>query len=381
MMKGWIYKIYHRDSQSRLNEFPRKCYIGQTSGTVEKRWSEHKRSCLKFKPNPGNRLKGKHADLYEVMSLIRIENFVIDELEELEAETEDELLQVLADAENRYIDEFNSIDGGWNKVRPPKKPVSRSREKSLAKIANESNVAYTSLLHRVKELGENIEEAIFHLKELANQPTKMYEYGRQRFECIAKVADSKIHNPNDIPCKSLEKRIRELKNKGELDIRFDEQKNENVYSLPESIFKSARKNPEISVITSEGDLVTGSIKGVHEKLLKRFPDIVPSGYTTVQGRLNKPNWDVQQSFGFEYPPDLMEVKSLIEDKDYKWACGKPDFKRQNSKPVVLHSRKEVFVSQTEFVETYKGLKTDLVSDRFTEGKTAEEILRYYGLEP
>ena len=76
----------------------------------------------------------------------------------------------------------------------------------------------------------------------------------------------------------------------------------------------------------------------------------------------------------------MEVKSLIEDEGYKWAVEKPDFKRQNSKPVILEWKKEIFSSQKEFSETY-GLANDLVSDHIAAGKTAEEVLSYYKLTP
>ena len=60
---------------------------------------------------------------------------------------------------------------------------------------------------------------------------------------------------------------------------------------------------------------------------------------------------------------------------------KPDFVRQDGKPVVLHETKEVFLTQTKFADAY-GLKIDAVSEMLNEkGMTAIEILRQYGLEP
>ena len=80
--------------------------------------------------------------------------------------------------------------------------------------------------------------------------------------------------------------------------------------------------------------MNGSKTKLHKELLDKYPDKVPP-YSTFISRINKPHWNIQQAFGFDYPPDLMEVKSLIEDEGYKWAVEKPDFKRQNSKPVIL----------------------------------------------
>ena len=120
------------------------------------------------------------------------------------------------------------------------------------------------------------------------------------------------------------------------------------------------------------------IVDLHKILLERFPEHVPKGYTTVQSRIKKSDWNIQQAFGFDYPPDLIEVKPLIEGQDYKWAVTKPSFNSQNSKPVVLESKKEIFSSQGEFARTY-GLAEDLVSDHLSAGKTAEEVLSYYKL--
>ena len=139
------------------------------------------------------------------------------------------------------------------------------------------------------------------------------------------------------------------------------------------------KDKNISVTTPDGDVVTGTKKALHDRLKGRFPDQIPQVYQTLVARLGKKNWTTEQAFGFEYPPDLIDVKRLIE-KGYDWVPGKPDFTRQDSKPVILHSKREVFVSQKAFSEAY-GLANDLVSDHIVSGKTAEEILEYYKLKP
>jgi hypothetical protein len=256
--------------------------------------------------------------------------------------------------------------------------VRSSTDESLVQIANKNGVVYNSLRHRVNNMNETIEEAVEHLTNLEN-PSK-YLYKRQVFDDIGKLSKSNIHNPNDINRKTLEVRIRKLKKKNKLERHFDEDESAFIYILPDSIFKEVTRRKKHSVTTPDGEVVNGPITDLHKKLVERYPDNVPVGYTTVQGRMNKPHWNIQQAFGFDYPPDLMEVKSLIEDEGYKWAVEKPDFKRQNSKPVILNSKKEIFSSQNEFSETY-GLANDLVSDHITAGKTAEEVLIYYKLKP
>ena len=63
-------------------------------------------------------------------------------------------------------------------------------------------------------------------------------------------------------------------------------------------------------------------------------------------------------------------------REYKWAVEKPNFIRQNGKPVIMHSDKEIFATQEEFCEAYN-FKSDLVSDYIVAGKTPEEIRDYF----
>lgn len=379
LFRGWIYKITYKNTKDGKNRFPDMCYIGQHRGTtIQKRFNQHKNDAKKFAHSESGRGEGKFAKLHETMRIARVENFNIEELETFSAEDENELVKLLNSAETRYIREFDSVENGWNSVEAPQTArVKSSADESLVQIANKSKVAYTSLLHRVKNKNETIEEAVEHLKNI--EPSPKYLYKRQIFDDIGKLSKSKIHNPGNVKRKTIENRIRKLKEENKLLKEFHKNENVFVYNLPESIF-SLSKRKKYSVTTPDGDVLNGSIADLHEKLVERYPEDVPAGYTTVQGRINKPHWNIQQAFGFDYPPDLMEVKSLIEDEGYKWAVEKPDFKRQNSKPVILKSKKEIFSSQNEFSETY-GLAKDLVSDHITAGKTAEEVLNYYKLKP
>tara|TARA_A100001015_G_C14973585_1_gene706226 strand:+ start:178 stop:1323 length:1146 start_codon:yes stop_codon:yes gene_type:complete len=381
MFRGWIYKITYKNALDGKNRFPEMCYIGQHRGTtVQTRFNQHKREAKKFEHSASGRTDGKFAKLHETMRIARVENFIFEVIETFESDDEVKLGNMLNDAELRYIKEFDSIEHGWNTVAAPQTVAPRtSKDRSLAEIAREHGVVYNSLRHRVNKLEETIEDAVSHLKKMANKPKVIYEYKRQRFDSITKISKSKIHNRNNLKKKSIEVRIRKLKNDRKLEQYKDEENNELVLKLPDSVFSEVKSTQVISVETPHGEVFRGTIAEVFRCLKQKFPMDVP-GYSTVVNRLGKAHWNSQQAFGFEYPPDLLAVKSLIEEHGYKWAVVKPDFKRQDSKPVILHSKKEVFTSQNEFADEY-GLAPDLVSDHLNKGKTPEQILSYFKLNP
>lgn len=89
MIKGYIYKI-----TNRVNN---KVYIGQTKYTVEHRWKQHLRAL---------REKRQYA-LYKAMSKYGIENFSIDQLEEVDIDKLDE-------REIFWIAKYDSFKSGYN---------------------------------------------------------------------------------------------------------------------------------------------------------------------------------------------------------------------------------------------------------------------------
>ena len=377
-LKGWIYKISHKRKKDGKNLFPSFCYIGQHRGKdINERFRQHKNDAKNFERKEIKDKEGKHARLHEAMRISNPENFFIEELEQFEHSDEISLINILNKAELEYIRQFNSIEDGWNTVDAPQiKRIRNSGEKSLAQYARENEISYNSLRHRVNNMGEKIQEAINHLKEYRDAPLIKYEYKRQIFENIRKISESKLHNKNNLDKKTIEKRIRDLKKSNKLKIKIENNKNEKIYVLIDEIFKSIKEKKIYSVETPDGEIKSGLIIELHKILHKKYPDSVPEKYTTIQSRLKKDNWSVQQAFGFEYPPDLIDVKSLIEIQGYKWAVEKPNFIRQNGKPVIMHSDKEIFATQEEFCEAYN-FKSDLVSDYIVAGKTPEEIRDYF----
>jgi lambda repressor-like predicted transcriptional regulator len=380
-MKGWIYKITHKSKETGENDYPAHCYIGQTRVSIKDRWNQHCNACLNYEPLPLSRQRGKQAALYEAMAVLRIENFVIEQLAEYEQSDESELAIILVESEIRFIDEYDSIEKGWNTKKATKASVRKSGEKTLAALAKENGVAVSSLRHRINKKHETIEQAIAYLANKKNNPSTIYIYKRQRFHTLVEISESKVHNPYSVPRKTIEKKVRDLRKNKTIEQLSDKEENLIILTLTDDIFEPI-KSRNISVVTPSGETITGSKKELHESLYYQHPDLVPDKYTTLISRLGKPNWSNEQAFGFEYPPDLMHIKPFIETGGYIWANKeKPDFVRQDGKPVVLHETKEVFLTQTKFADAY-GLKIDAVSEMLNEkGMTAIEILRQYGLEP
>jgi len=380
-MKGWIYKISHKDAFSGENYFPGFCYIGQTRVTIKDRWNQHRNACQKYEASKNSRRRGKHAALYETMSTIRISNFIIEEIAQHENENENELVTILEKSEASFIEQYNSIAKGWNLKKAARSAVRNREEESLYQKAKESNVAYNSLRYRIKTLDESLEDAINYLKNKKNDMTTIYRYKRQSFATIREIAESAIHNPNKLDKALIEQRIRNLRLKKQLKEDKNNETNELSLILPDKVFATGKKQ-DISVKTPDGDTVTGNKKDVHGRLLEQYPNFVPKNYQTIVSRTNKPNWSLEQAFGLDYPPDLFPVKHLIEEKGYTWADGQaPNFLTHDGTPVVLEGTKEIFPNQTQFGEAY-GLPKDMVSDYLNDKKmTPEAFLKHKGLMP
>lgn len=88
---SYIYKI--------TNNLNGKIYIGKTSYTIEKRWKEH---CQDSK-----KLSLQNRPLYRAMAKYGIENFSIEEIEQISAEQEEE-------RERYWIEYYHSFKEGYN---------------------------------------------------------------------------------------------------------------------------------------------------------------------------------------------------------------------------------------------------------------------------
>jgi len=89
MYEGWIYKI--------SNNINLKCYIGQTTTSIKRRWSQHLNS------------KSSDSILYKAMNKYGRDNFDIEEIEFIENKSKEELKKLLNEKEKYYIFTNNTI--------------------------------------------------------------------------------------------------------------------------------------------------------------------------------------------------------------------------------------------------------------------------------
>ena len=184
LFKGIIYKI------SSTEPDVSQVYIGQTIGTLKTRWNSHKRKAREFPNNTNSkRFDQKAAKLYRAMNLFHSSQLEIVELESYEYADKNELRNKLNDRENHFIDKFDSIKKGWNKIYASKieLPLGQDTEETWSSIANKFDVDVRKLMHQVNKNELSIEEAVKKIKELEKIPTKQYSYGMQTYAFIKEL--------------------------------------------------------------------------------------------------------------------------------------------------------------------------------------------------
>ena len=96
----------------------------------------------------------------------------------------------------------------------------------------------------------------------------------------------------------------------------------------------------------------------------------------------------EQAFGFQYPPDFKEAEGLIKNEGYQWGeiDGKqkiPSFKndvKTKTNIIILHSISTIYFKEQDWCDAYKLTDRKQIKKLRDEGKTNEEILKYYGKE-
>jgi len=98
-----------------------------------------------------------------------------------------------------------------------------------------------------------------------------------------------------------------------------------------------------------------------------------SKYSTVISRRKK-GWTMEQAFGFEVPPNYTEVNKLLKE-GYSYFPEAPS-SDDNTKPIVLHSLKRIYISQRHFADEH-GIPADYVCDKLKAGWDADKIIHTY----
>ena len=107
-MKGWIYQIVQIKSDD-IPYYEGMCYIGQhRNSPLKKRWQKHKNDAKKYDPTKKGR-GSKFAKLHQSMQTLGgVDYFELKEIESFEHSDENKLIDLLNEAENKYIDQFDS---------------------------------------------------------------------------------------------------------------------------------------------------------------------------------------------------------------------------------------------------------------------------------
>lgn len=389
MFEGRIYKI------SCIRSDVKQFYVGQSvEKSLETRWNQHKRNAeqlLTKKRSKNDR--GKAIKLHQAMLTYGVDSMIIKELEFYEYKDKNELLNKLDERENYFIDTYNLKEEGigWNKNSASriKRPLGQDTIETWDSKAKEYGVGTRQLMHQVNKKGLSIEEAVIVINELNKKPIRLYSYGMQTYKVIKELEP---FNKNNVDKKTLETRIRTLINKNKLRIDLDKEKNIETVFLIDSIFDPVSSRGEIIVITPDGEEKGKTIIELWKKLLSKYPDYVPDNYNRVQNRINgkrfKVKWTYEQAFGFHYPPDFEEAEELIKHKGYQWGeiDGKqkiPSFKndyKTTTNPIILHSISTIYFKEQDWCDAYKLTDRKQIKKLRDEGKTNEEILKYYGKE-
>lgn len=158
---GFIYIIKNNKTD--------KVYVGQTHNEIKDRWRQHRLQARQEKPS---------AKLYKAMREIGIDNFYVEQLMEC---GDGELNKY----EQLYVEQYNSIDNGYNTVYPcssHRKPVRDYEDKvidmyvagySPSLIAQECGVSTGHVRVLVKRHGVTREE-LKYTNGIGSQPVVMY---------------------------------------------------------------------------------------------------------------------------------------------------------------------------------------------------------------
>ena len=138
---------------------------------------------------------------------------------------------------------------------------------------------------------------------------------------------------------------------------------------------NTHKPYEKVVVTLENgkQIIEETREDVRDRLI-RLGRKVP-GMSTINQRINRDQWSLDQAFGTKVPPNYADKEYLVVDKGYKWFPEKPT-QSWDRKPLVYDIEKRVYISQSHFAKAHS-LPNDYVSDHLKLGLKPAEIIEKY----
>lgn len=167
---GYIYKI--------TNNINGRVYIGQTIGTIEKRFNEHKRDAI----------KGCQYALHRAMRKYGIDNFSVEEIEQCSTEELDDREQYWISFYDSYYQGYNMTIGGSAFRKPP---LSEEKKQQILDL-------YINTNDSIKDISKEVDVSAFTVSKVLHENNidvhkkPMYDYSK-----LAK-AYLEIQNVNEV---------------------------------------------------------------------------------------------------------------------------------------------------------------------------------------
>lgn len=130
-MKGIIYCLRNVNNN--------KMYIGQSTRSLKTRWKEH--------------LRTNNTHISEVLKIEGAKNFEKFVLFETNAETKEELFDILQEKEQFFIDTLKTIENGYNKRCSAKNHCNRSKTTLQIELAKK-NLTGEGVMNKGSKLSE-----------------------------------------------------------------------------------------------------------------------------------------------------------------------------------------------------------------------------------
>jgi hypothetical protein len=362
---GYIYRIFnprvrHVDDDGNVYE---PCYIGKTEETIHKRFQGHKRDAKVVRGS----LKGGDGKLHSEMWAKDCKGFEVEELA-IAYSPED-----LSKKEKFFIEKYDSIKKGWNKITASSTTVKRGENISIkvggaikqfesnAHLCRQLSISPSALTHWVKKKGLSLEDAIERSilgKQLeAEKRSRTFEVFKKTYASINEIARDPKVNKHKLKPITIRRRVKDG------------------MSLEEALRTPlTREKSDLTLTLPNGDKRTyPSVKDAFDDLTLK--GIAIPSYSTIVSYMGK-GQSPEQAFGFEKRPWELKYKKtdlLVRESQYQYVGEKSPF----SEPVVVDHEKKIYTTVKLFASTY-GLDYSNVSKKIKSGWTVEEILKKSG---